>query len=269
MNDLKTFLFWTFVIFTVVCIFFCIEATIRYQSKVGIDDEHGFGSKYEYFGQPICNNKGKLYGYELLLREFDQQDKRWRLPVGVANFPLSKAVYTIRQIDPQIIDNIHLLAINMTVNQITDFRAAYFISWVRGVINNQQLMIEIDAADLRQASPLQRHRVRRLLKGVDRQAVKVSIENVDSTQRTYKMLEPFLPEIDYLKFNVRAFDKSPNHWIDITLAQWQRRAQKDNVVVIVGKIEDQAQVQLADQLNIGLRQGYAYGQPARVQQKHK
>ncbi|MGN1279715.1 MAG: EAL domain-containing protein [Limosilactobacillus sp.] len=266
MNDLKTFLFWTFIGFTAVCIFFCIEATIRYRTKVGIDNERGFGSKYEYFGQPICNNDGKLYGYELLLRELDPQSKRWRLPAGVADFPLSKVVHTIRQIDPKIIDSIHLLAINMTVNQITDFRAAYFVRWVRGVIDNQQLTIEIDAADLRRAGFWQRRRVRTLLKKIDRQTVRVAIENVDSTQQTYALLKPFLPVVDCLKFNVQAFKKS-NHWIDITLAQWQRRAQKYGVTVLVSKVEDPDQVQLADQLNIGLRQGYAYGQPVQVRQR--
>ncbi len=269
MTDLIILLWWTFVWFTVICIGLCISAYFRYRLKTGIDDEHGFVNKYEYFGQPIYDHEGKLHGYELLLREFNQRKKHWQLPKDVADFPLSKVVYTIRQIDPQIIDNIQMLALNMTVSQITDFRAAYFFKWVRGVINNQQLTIEVDAADIRRASPYKRWQMRSLLKKLDHTTVKVTIEDVDSTQRTYVMLRPFLPYIDYLKFNINSFEKSANHWIDITLAQWQRRAEKYGIVATVSKVEEADQVQLADQLGISLRQGYAYGQPDRVQAESK
>lgn len=264
MTDLKILLWWIFVWFTVICIDFCIGAYFRYRPKTGIDDEKNFSNRYEYFGQPIYDHEGKLHGYELLLREFNQRKQRWQLPKDVANFPLSKVVYTIWQIDPAIIGSIQILALNMTVSQITDFRAAYFFKWVRGVINNQQLTIECDAADIRRSSPLKRWRMRSLLKRLDHTAVKVTIENVYSTQRTYAMLRPFLPHIDYLKFNITAFKKSPHHWIDITLAQWQRQADKYGVVATVSKVEEPGQIQLADQLGINLRQGYAYGQPDRV-----
>lgn len=264
MTDLKILLWWIFVWFTVICIGFCIGAYFRYRPKTGIDDEHDFVNKYEYFGQPIYDREGKLHGYELLLREFNQRKKCWQLPKDVADFPLSKVVYTIRQIDPQIINSIQMLALNMTVSQIADFRADYFFKWVRGVINNQQLTIEIDAADIRRASPFKRWRMRSLLKKLDHTVVKVTIEDVDSTQRTYAMLKSFLPYIDYLKFNINSFEKSPNHWIDITLAQWQRRAEKYGIVATVSKVEEPGQIQLADQLGIHLRQGYAYGQPDRV-----
>lgn len=111
--------------------------------------------------------------------------------------------------------------------------------------------------------------MRSLLKKLDHTTVKVTIEDVDSTQRTYVMLRPFLPYIDYLKFNINSFEKSANHWIDITLAQWQRRAEKYGIVATVSKVEEADQVQLADQLGISLRQGYAYGQPDRVQAESK
>lgn len=77
----------------------------------------------------------------------------------------------------------------------------------------------------------------------------------------YQKLQRFLPGVDFLKFRIDAFKKSENHWIDITLAQWQRQAQAKNVKIVVGKIETPIQVELANQLAIPLRQGYAYGQP--------
>lgn len=65
----------------------CVEARVRYRTKRGIDDDRGFDRRYEYFGQPIYDQAGKVYGYELLLWAFDPQKKRWYLPKDVVDFP--------------------------------------------------------------------------------------------------------------------------------------------------------------------------------------
>ncbi|MQC01335.1 hypothetical protein [Limosilactobacillus reuteri] len=79
--------------------------------------------------------------------------------------------------------------------------------------------------------------------------------------KTYNLLQQYLPYIDYLKFNIHSFNKSANHRIDVTLAQWQRRSAIFNIEMIVGKIEDANHIALVNQLNIPFRQGYAYGHP--------
>lgn len=264
MSDLKTFLWWIFIIFTFSCCLLCIEARIRYRNKKGIDRDQEFSNKYEYFGQPLYNHHNKIEGYELLLRELDPRTHRWQLPNDVNNFPLSKIVWTVQKIDPQIITNINFLALNMTVSQISDFRAAYFFKWILGVVNHQQLSIEIDANDLCQANLLQRRRVLTVLKGIEHSHIKITIENVDSSRRTYQIIKHYLPYTDFLKFNIHSFKKSPSHWIDITLAQWQQFARNERTIPIVGKVEDADQIALADQLNINLRQGYAYGKPQKI-----
>lgn len=264
MTELKLFLWWTFVLFSLVCLAFCIEAYIRYRPKRGIDDERGFASKYEYFGQPIYDHHGQLYGYELLLREFDPGAEKWRLPSDAVNFPLNRMVAAISEIDPYLTTTTQVVALNMTVSQLADFRAAYFFRWVRGRIGNRRLSIEVAATDICRSSHAQRRRMRSLLKLLDQLHIKVTIENVDSTWQTYIRLKPFLPYIDYLKFDAQAFNKTADHWIDVTLAQWQRRVRAYEIIPIVGKIEEPQQAQLVDQLKISLRQGYVYGQPNRV-----
>lgn len=261
MTDLRLFLFSVFLFFTLICLLFCIEAHFRYRNKVGIDQDKGFSKQYEYFGQPIYNHNNDIIGYELLLREFDRTHQKWRLPNNVDNFPLSKIVYTIDKIDPQILNSIRALALNMTVSQLLDFRSAYFFQWALSTIHQKRLVVEIDAVDLRQASFIQRRRLIHLLKTLNQEKIEIEIENVDSSRRTYYLLRPFLPYIDYLKFNIHTFHKSENHWIDITLAQWQRRAKEHHITSVVGKIEADNQVELVDRLGIELRQGYAYGRP--------
>ena len=104
----------------------------------------------------------------------------------------------------------------------------------------------------------------KVLKQIDHSLIKITIENVDSSKKTYQIIKPYLPYTDFLKFDIQSFKKSPSHWIDITLAHWQRFASKEGTVPIVGKVENADQVALADQLNINLRQGYAYGEPKRI-----
>lgn len=261
MTDLRNFLWGVFLIFTVICLAVCVEAHFRYKNKRGIDSEKGFSGKYEYFVQAVYNHEQVVSGYELLLREFDQQSKEWRLPRNVAYFPLSKMIYAVQGLMPKLTGEIRSLGLNMTVDQLIDFRAEYFFKWLLGVVEKQQIIVEIDAQNIAQSSFFQRRTMRRLLQIVKLPRVKVAIENVDSTHKTYRLLQPFLPNVDYLKFNATAFEKSSNHWIDITLAQWQRRLKRFAVTPIVGKVEDQHQVGLADQLQIELRQGYAFDRP--------
>lgn len=260
MANFENFLWWIFIIFTLTCGGFCIETHYRYKNKDGIDNEHKFSNKYKYFGQPVYDKQNKIHGYELLLREYNHHTNKWQLPRNVVDFPLSKIVSTIQEINPQLKD-IANLSLNMTVSQITDFRAEYFFTWVLGTTNIKQLVIELDANDIRRANIFKRKEILYILRKIKRLQIKVTIENVDSSKKTYNLLQQYLPDIAYLKFNIHSFNRSANHWIDVTLAQWQRRSAIFNIEMIVGKIEDANHIALVNQLNIPFRQGYAYGHP--------
>lgn len=266
MASFENFLWWIFIIFTLICGGFCIEAHYRYKNKNGIDNEHKFSNKYKYFGQPVYDKQNKIHGYELLLREYNQHTDKWQLPRNVVDFPLSKIVSTIQEINPQLKD-IANLSLNMTVSQITDFRAEYFFTWVLGTTNIKQLVIELDANDIKRANIFKRKEILHILRKLKQLQIKVTIENVDSSKKTYNLLQRYLPYITYLKFNIHSFNKSSNHWIDITLAQWQRRIAIFNIEMIVGKIEDANHIALVNQLNIPFRQGYAYGHPENLKNK--
>lgn len=261
MNDLKIFLWSVFLIFTLICVAFCIEAHLRYHNRRGIDEDKDFSGEYQYFVQTISNRHGAVIGYELLLRELDAATQQWRLPNDVVHFPLSKMVEVIKKLVPRLHPTITLLSMNMTVRQLTDFRADYFLRWVNSLINDQDLVVEIDAHDILTAGLIRRRHLLHFLKNRDRRQVKVTVENVDSARKSYLLLQQFLPYIDYLKLNARAFRKSETHWIDVTLAQWQRQLAKYKVTPVVGRVEDADQVALANRLNINLRQGYHYGRP--------
>lgn len=266
MSNFAHFLWEVFVGFTIICLAICVESYFHYKNKRGIDDDHQFDSHYQYLGQPIYDQAHHLMGYELLLREFNPQTNKWQLPHDVTNFPLNLTVHTIQQISPQLTEEVHYLALNMTVSQLTDFRAEYFFSWLLGTTTINQLVIEIDTRDLKNVSFFKRYKIRQILRKINSSKIKITIENVDSTKQTYYLLRRFLPLIDYLKFNINAFEKSEHHWIDITLAQWQRTCRANGVEPIVSRIEDPDHLALVDQLKVPLRQGYAYGKPKKLEE---
>lgn len=256
MNDLATFFWNIFLVFTVICVALCIEAHFRYQNKRGIDDDSRFPGHYRYFGQSIRNDDHQIVGYELLLREFNDQDQQWQLPKHVTDYPLSQVVQAVKQIDTTV----PTLAINMTTNQLLDFRADRFFNWILGVVDHQ-IIIELSAADLLTLNYFQRRQLQAYLLRIQHHQVRVVIEGVDSSSLMFKRIRPFLTVADYLKFNADAFNKSADHWIDVTLNQWKRQLSLYHVKPILGRVESQAQLDLADKLGINIRQGYVYDQP--------
>ena len=141
---------------------------------------------------------------------------------------------------------------------------AFFITQLCIIMLHNCVLLFCNIHDLCQSNFVQRHKVLKVLKQIDHSLIKITIENVDSSKKTYRIIKAYLPYTDFLKFDIQSFKKSPSHWIDITLAHWQRFASKEGTVPIVGKVENADQVALADQLNINLRQGYAYGEPKRI-----
>lgn len=260
MSDLIRFCWWIFIIFTTFSLLLCIEARWRYRRKRGIDDDENFHGRYRYFGQTIRSGQRQVIGYELLLREYDGSTGKWHLPNRVSDFPLSRVVQAVQKVDQQLESQETTLALNMTSSQLLDFRADHFFNWVVGVVDDQ-ILIELNAHDLCDCPWWSRLRLKHRLKQIDHRRIKVVVEGVDSSSRTRRLLRPYLLSVDYLKFNAKAFNKSANHWIDVTLNQWKQYLAKSNVQPVLGRIEEPGQEQLADQLGIKLRQGYIYDQP--------
>ena len=258
-----------FIVFTIICILFCVEAHLRYKRKVGIDEDKDYTSKYQYFVQAIYDENDQLSGYELLIREYNPETKKWQLPKGVNDFPLNLVAEAVEKQRHQFKDSVRYIAINMTVGQLIDYRAVNFLDWVEGVLPNKIIILELDNKDVLSSTRYRRHQLMRDLKELAHSYpnIRVTIEDVDSSKESYKKLTRFLPWIDYIKFNADTFNKSKDHWIDVTLAQWQRELKKYHIQVILGKIETESQGALAKQLNINLREGYLYQRPQPIKEE--
>lgn len=258
-----------FIVFTIICILFCFEAYFRYRRKVGIDEDKNYTNNYRYFVQTIYDEEGVLRAYELLLREYDPQSKSWRLPKGVDNFPLNRVAEAVEKQRHQFADDVKLLTINMTVSQLADYRAGNFLNWVMGVLPENTIVLEFDSKDVLNSNWWRRWHLIRDLKVLARDYpnIQVTIEGIDSSKYDYKKLTRYLSWIDYAKFNATAFNKSEDHWIEVTLAQWQRKLRKYHVKDVLTRIEDENQAALAEQLKINYRQGYFYEKPQLIEKE--
>ena len=257
----------TWLLVTLVCLLFCLEARLRYQSKRGIDAEADFGGRYKYFVQTIYGKDNQITGYELLLREYSAD--RWQLPNDVRNFPLNLVAEAITDQRAQLQDPTKFVAINMTVSQLLDFRAENFLNWVSGALEGQHIVLELDRSDVLSATFFRRQSLLRVLKMLARDFpnVYVAIEEVDSSKYCYDKLSKFVPWIAYVKFDATAFNKSKDHWLEVTLGQWQRKLAKYEVQEVLARVEDADQDALAKQLNIDMRQGYLYQKPQQMPKK--
>lgn len=261
MRSLAILLWWIFVVFTILSILACIESWIHYHRKPGIDTGDDQNGRYRYFVQSIRDRQSHVVGYALLLREYDEQSKQWHLPERVADFPLSRVISVIQDLKPYLKSADTFITLNVTATQVLDFRISRFIGWAQDVLPDQRLVFEISVSEFLQSGYTKRRRLNQQLKEITSQGVSIIIEDVDSSMRTYLLLRDFLPNIQYLKFKAQAFNKSQDHWIDVTLGMWQKQLQNYHIQMILEQVENPEQSRLADQLGIPYRQGYLYDRP--------
>ena len=266
MTNLIRILASIFLIFTLICIVFCIEAYFRYRRKICIDEDKDYQRNYQYFGQTIYDKNNSLVGYELLICEYNFQENSWQLPNNVENFPLNQAAEAIEKQAKQFDEKIQMLTINMTVSQLIDYRSENFLNWVRGIISDKKIIIELDSRDILNIRWGKRKHLINIMKTLYRKYpdIQIAVEGVDSSKSTYKKIDKFLPWLNTIKFDAKAFNKSENHWIDVTLAQWKRKLEKYNITIALGKIETVNQDELAKQLQVDYRQGYLYQHPVQI-----
>lgn len=255
-------LFKIWLLLTLLALSCCGVGWWYYRQRQGIDIGDDHNVQYRYHVQAIYDQAQTMVGYELLLRSFDQSSQRWQLPQRVATFPLTQMVAQLQRLQACLKPTVKIIALNLTVAQVADFRALQFVQWSQSIIGPQrQLVLEIDAVAIHVLTPWQKWRFKRQLQRLKMSGVAISIEDIDATKRTYQSLRPLLTEVDYLKFAAGAFKKSADHWLDLTLGDWQRHAKRLGVTLVLAKVQDGTQDTLAQRLQIPYRQGYWYSAP--------
>ncbi|GEL13982.1 diguanylate cyclase phosphodiesterase domain-containing protein [Lapidilactobacillus concavus DSM 17758] len=212
-----------------------------------------------YFIQKQVDREGQLTGYECLLRQ-RQPDGSWALPQQLETLPLQRVIYLLESIFKLLPTEPIQLSINLEYDQIISPEFDYFVRWAISKIEPMQLAIELSIhPDTRYPN---RNLFLRHIRQTKTYGMRFEVANVGNAKDNLNSIEWMVPMIDALKCAMRDFRKTdPAMWFDLNLQFWRRFTQEQNINLVLTGIESDDDAELAEHLNIDLRQGYLFGHP--------
>ncbi|MGL0747175.1 EAL domain-containing protein [Secundilactobacillus paracollinoides] len=250
-----------FIIFWVIVAFFAIwVARFYYATRKRTNDYFDDPDlKLQYFIQEQVNYRGKVIGYECLLRQ-QHHDGTWTLPKQLAGMPLQRVVVLLEETFRHLPVVHYSLSINLTYEQIMDPNFPLFVRWAISKIDPMDLVIEYHATQ--QLHSIRQKQFMRQITNAKEYGVRIAIDNADSELTSLHNIEWLLPAVDILKCSMRSFRKEdPNVWLDLNLQFWNNLAKDNHISLYLMGIEDAKDEALAEQLQIDFRQGYLFGKP--------
>lgn len=220
-----------------------------------------------YFIQKQVDYRGQVSGYECLLRQHNP-DGTWSLPQKLDSLPLQRVIFLLDETFNSLPNEAISLSINLEYDQIIspDFR--YFVRWALSRIEPMDLVIEYTPQY--QSQHINKHLFRRRIREARQYGMTFGIDNVGSSLTNLKSIQWLLPDIDSLKCNMRSFRKDdPSVWLDLNLQFWNKLSKDHHIELILMGVEDAADEKLAQQLKIGIRQGYLFGRPINPDKKEQ
>lgn len=212
-----------------------------------------------YFIQKQVDREGRLTGYECLLRQ-RQPDGSWALPQQLETLPLQRVIYLLESTFKSLPTEPIQLSINLEYNQIISPEFDYFVRWAISKIEPMQLAIELSIhPDTRYPN---HNLFLRHIRQTKTYGMRFEVDNVGNAKDNLNSIEWMVPVIDTLKCAMRDFRKTnPAIWFDLNLQFWRRFTQEQNINLVLTGIENDDDAELAEHLNIDLRQGYLFGHP--------
>ena len=214
---------------------------------------------YRYFLQPqidVLNNS--LIGYEMLIRQ--QIDDKWVLPHDFASIPIDVQADLIQRTAQKLILKIGSVSYNVNRSQFIDPTIAQAIIDAQQQIYPITLVLEVTEEITDKAISTQQ-----LIDQVhyfDEHGIQLSLDDVGTGVNTYDHLEHVLSYASEIKFAMQNFrqedcaDEIPDN-----LKFWKKIAEEYKLRLILEGVENQAEHDMANRLQIDLRQGWFYGKP--------
>jgi len=216
---------------------------------------------YRYFIQPQLNKfNNSLVGYEMLIRYRASDADRWTLPESFDNIPIDVQVDLLKATASELALKIGSVSINFNRKQFLNDSIATAVIAAQKQLFPVQVIVEVT-----EETDEDRYTLVEMQQQIEKyksNGLQFSIDDVGTGINVYDHIKPLLNSAEEIKFamqNFRAEDRENE--IPIQLKFWRDIAQQYDIRLILEGVENDAEDQMADDLNISLRQGYYYGKP--------
>ncbi|WP_125581384.1 EAL domain-containing protein [Levilactobacillus cerevisiae] len=214
---------------------------------------------YRYFLQPqldVSNNS--LIGYEMLIRQ--QVDDKWVLPQDFESIPIDIQADLIQRTAQKLRLKIGSVSYNVNQSQFVDPTIAEAIIAAQQQIYPVNLVLEVTEEETDKA--VSNEQIIEQVHYFDDRGIQLSLDDISTGVNTYDHLKPILPYASEIKFAMQNFraenraDEIPEH-----LIFWKKIAKEYKLRMILEGVENQEEADMADDLELDLRQGWFYGKP--------
>lgn len=214
---------------------------------------------YRYFLQPqldALNNS--LIGYELLIRQ--RVDDKWILPHNFESIPIAIQADLITQTAKRLMLKIGSVSFNVNQSQFIEPTIAQAIIKAQIQIYPVNLVLEVtEEVTDKQVSNQQ---IIDQVHYFDEHGIQLSLDDIGTGVNTYDHLKPILPFASEIKFAMQNFRQEGREAeIPESLKFWRAIADQYKLRLILEGVENQEESDMADDMEIDLRQGWFYGKP--------
>lgn len=214
---------------------------------------------FRYFIQPQLNKfNNSIIGYELLIRKFI--DGHWQLPENFAAVPINAQITLLKATVARLSLKVNSVSLNLNRQQFLDADLA------QAIIDTQRLLFPVALVIEITEEPNEKHfSSDELLTQANRFAdygIQLSLDDVGTGRNNLENIQPLLPIASEMKFAMQNFRRlKRTAEIPAQIKKWQAVAEANQLRFVLEGIENPEEDQMADQLEVSLRQGYFYGQP--------
>lgn len=259
LSTLELWLFWIAVALLVIAVL--VVGLYFYHSRRRSNNYLGKKElELRYFIQPTVGRNHEITGYECLLRQ-KQPNGSWRLPKQLETLPLQRVIKLLDSTFESLPNEAIQLSINLDYEQIISPEFDYFVRWAISEIAPMQLAVEMNL-DVGKHYPHHQTFLNHI-RDARSYGMRFEVDNVGANSADMQSIGWMVGVIDTLKCSMRAFRKAdPSEWLDVNLKSWCKFSAEQHIQLVLTGVENEADESLAEQLNIGLRQGYRFGRPA-------
>lgn len=214
---------------------------------------------YRYFIQPQLNKvNNSLIGYELLIRHLTADG--WRPPKYFSDIPATTIAGMLTATTAKLVLKIGSVSVNLNRTQMMN--AEINDALIQSQDQLRPLKLNVELTEEPGDESITNADLEPMLERFRQRGMELCLDDVGTGDNQYEEIKELLPYVSELKFALQNFDEEfQDPKIQAKVTYWRDIAKKENLRFILEGIEDEADDQLADRLNIDLRQDYYYGKP--------